>query len=100
MTWEVTLRLEARQDVWSAANWYESQQRELGQRFLNEILVARSKVAEQPLIYSIIHKNIRRIIVKRFPFAIYYIIKGQSVIIIAVLHMRRNPEIWKKRSLG
>lgn len=97
MIWEVRLRDEADQDIWKAANWYENQRQGLSHDFLDEILVTLDVLTQQALAYPILHEKTRRVIVKRFPFGIYYIVKGQTAIIVAVVHMSRNPEVWKQR---
>jgi hypothetical protein len=67
----VRLREEADDDLAVAASWYEQQRTGLGHEFLDEALSAFQLIAEQPLLYPIMHRNTRRALMPRFPFGIY-----------------------------
>jgi plasmid stabilization system protein ParE len=97
MTWRVIHTSKAERDIGSAASWYENQKHHLGHEFLDEILAVEDSLSQHPSIYPVMHKDIRRVATKRFPYAVYFVTKKRTVIIIAVLHMRRDPNIWKKR---
>jgi plasmid stabilization system protein ParE len=97
MTWEVRLRDEADRDIREAAEWYENQRQGLGHSFLDEILATLDVLAQQALAYPILHEKTRRVIVKKFPFGIYDTVRGQTAIIVAAVHMSRNPKVWKER---
>ncbi len=98
MIWQVSHTSKADRDIWSAATWYENQKQRLSQEFLDEILAVEDNLSLHPLIYPILHKDVRRVAAKRFPHAVYFVIREHKVIIIAVLHVHRNPDIWKKRT--
>lgn len=95
MTLEVRLRPDAEQDLSDAATWYEEQQAGLGHQFLDEVLIALSSVAEAPLMYPLIHRNARRVLIHRFPFGVYYRIENSIAVVIAVMHGSRDPRRWK-----
>ena len=98
MTLEIRLRPEAERDLLDAANWYEEQQNSLGQQFLDKALAGFSAIAEKPFLYPIVHRNIRRSLMHRFPFGIYYKIEGEVVIVFAIIHGSRDPQNWKMRT--
>lgn len=97
MTFEVRLRPEAEQDLAEAATWYEGRRPGLGHDFLDEVVTTLSNIAETPLRYPNLHRDIRRVLIHRFPFGIYYRIFTDAVVVIAVLHGSRNPRYWKGR---
>lgn len=97
MTLEVRLRPEAEQDLTDAAAWYERQLPGLGHRFLDEVLVALSSIAEAPLIYPIVHRNTRRMLIHRFPFGVYYRVEDATIVVLAVMHGSRDPRRWQSR---
>ncbi len=97
MTVEVRLRPEAEQDLADAAQWYEEQQRGLGQEFLDEALAAFSAIAERPLASTAVYKALRRALLHRFPFGVFYLVDGDEAVVIAVLHGSRHPRRWKSR---
>jgi len=94
----VTLRLEAQDDLESAAHWYEARRRGLGGRFLDEVLHTIGLIAENPRRYVRIHGDIRRAVIHRFPFGLFYLIEGDAVIVIAVMHGSRDPARWQERA--
>ncbi|MCB1949933.1 MAG: hypothetical protein KDF62_13215, partial [Nitrosomonas sp.] len=55
------------------------------------------KIEETPQQYRKIYKNIRRALCKRFPYAVYLIKANQDIVVIGVLHHRRNPLVWLAR---
>ena len=97
MTLPVYLRAEAEGDVTEAASWYESRSRGLGHEFLDEIAQALSKIADRPLSYVKVHKSIRRALIRRFPFGVYYLNETTRIVVIAVMHGSRDPAQWKVR---
>jgi toxin ParE1/3/4 len=55
------------------------------------------RISENPLIYPDVHRGVRRALVRRFPYAVFYRLRGEGVQVIAVLHQARNPPSWKRR---
>jgi plasmid stabilization system protein ParE len=98
MTRAVRLREEADQDVVAAASWYEQQRQGLGHEFLDEMLATFRIVAEQPLSFPTVHRGVRRALMTRFPFGIYFRLEqSQVVVVLAVLHGSRDPHRWQSR---
>jgi len=77
-------------------NWYENQQTNLGDRFLQAIDECVTKILATPTAASIRYDNIRCKLLKRFPYLLHYSFdeKGQVVIIYRVYHTGRQP-LWK-----
>ena len=98
MTFEVRIRPEAEQDISEAASWYEQQQSGLGQEFLDEALAVCMRLAEAPLAYELIHRCARRALLRRFPFAVFYIFEEDVVLVVGVLHGSRHPRNWMRRA--
>lgn len=94
----IIIRPEAEADINDAYKWYELQRKGLGENFLLCIEEALARVSRKPSIYSLVHKDVRRILIHRFPFGIFFIEAEDKVLVIAVLHARRNPKAWKKRT--
>ena len=94
----VYLRPEAWGDINDAADWYERQRPGLGSEFLDEVLIAFSRIEETPLFYPSVRKNARRTLIRRFPFGIYYIVEGDDILVLAVMHGRRDPAKWRVRT--
>lgn len=98
MTLSVRLREEADWDLADAASWYEEQRVGLGHQFLDEALSSIRLISEQPHVYPIIYRNMRRALMTRFPFGIYFVIEDANIIVLAVLHGSRHPRRWQSRT--
>ena len=88
---------EAETEMLEAAKFYESQASGLGIDYISEVEHAVRAILESPTTWPIIEGELRRRLVRRFPFGILYRIEPDAIIIIAVSHLRRKPGYWKKR---
>ena len=68
---KVTPRPEAEADLGDAAGWYEARREGLGSRFLDEVRQVIDLIAENPDRYPRVHGEIRRALIRRFPFALF-----------------------------
>jgi hypothetical protein len=59
--------------------------------------VATEPLRRSPLLYPIVESEARRVLLRRFPYAVIYEIHGHDVVILACLHFSRNPEEWERR---
>ena len=80
-----------------AIQWYEEQSRGLGGEYLRAVEIGIASAGRHPLLYVKVYKSVRRVILRRFPFALFFVIKDDSVIILACLHGRRQPDRFKSR---
>ena len=89
----------AKEDIREAALWYEEKQTGLGKRFTQQVREKVSFIKENPKACNVRYDNVRTAILNAFPFMLHYVIdeNNKTVIISAVLHTSRNPELWKKR---
>ncbi len=82
----------AKDDVEIAFSWYENQKRGLGHDFLNSIEASITNISNFPKLYNNCYKNFRRSLTKRFPFAIFYTIEENEIIIHSVFDNRQDPK--------
>ncbi len=80
-----------------AALWYEQRRSGLGDEFLQAVEATRKSVEQNPQLYPVIHRNIRRALLKRFPYGIYYVIRKDMIAVLAIHHQSRDPARWKRR---
>ncbi|HEX3247797.1 MAG TPA: type II toxin-antitoxin system RelE/ParE family toxin [Pyrinomonadaceae bacterium] len=90
------VRPEAQINIREIAVWYEQRETGLGHRFMAEIRQALESISRTPLRFPIIENGVRRLLLRRFPYAIYFLWEDESAIVIAVLHQHRDPEMWKR----
>ena len=94
---QVRFRTEAASDLESAAAWYGQQREGLGREFLTDVARALDLVAERPDAFPLVAHQVRRTLVHRFPYAVYYRVEDAFIDVIACLHTRRSPSIWRSR---
>jgi len=98
MSLQITFRRAARAEFIEAAAWYEKQRPNLGAEFVAEVERCVALAAEQPQLYAVVENNVRRVTARRFPFSIYFRAEARRIVVLAVFHGRRDPEIWKDRA--
>ena len=59
---------------------------------------ATKRVQTEPHVHPRVQGEIRRLLVKRFPYSILYREESERVVVIALFHAKRDPTIWKKRA--
>ena len=85
-----------------SALWYEDQQSGLADEFYAELKSGLDRISENPMRmplleqYSGVH-NVRRSLLKRFPYAIIFMITDSEVVVLAVAHTHRRPLYWLSR---
>lgn len=88
---EVIFKQRALRDIKEAINWYHHQSVGLGYEFLNCVEDATDKIKDSPELYPVVYKNLQRILLKRFPFSIFYLYEENKIYIISVFDNRQNP---------
>lgn len=91
MSFSVQVRRAAELDVAEAQLWYEAQRSGLGAEFHSEVSQIIDRLGETALIYQVVYRDIRRAIVHRFPYLIWYRVLGEVVIVLACTHGRQDP---------
>lgn len=95
--YRLRIRPEAREEVRAAAAWYEGQRPGLGREFLRVFRAATDPLRANPFAYQAVAEDARRVLLGRFPFAVFYAVHSPEVVILACLHQARDPEEWERR---
>lgn len=90
MIWHVRVRPEAELDLLFAAGWYDAHRPGLGAEFIAEMSVLLASLASNAQLYGEVFDGVRRVIGRRFPYAVTYLIREDEVVVLSVLHMRRH----------
>jgi len=89
---------QAEAEMIEAAAYYESQQRDLGKRFLASVRNAIDNIVINPHLYPVVHLDVRRCLTRTFPFGVLFRILADQIIIVAVMHLHRHLNYWKSRT--
>ena len=87
----------ARLEFIEAVDYYNDQKEGLGLEFSNEIRATIERIIQYPKAWTLISKRTRRCRTNRFPYAIIYQIRDKTILVVAVMHLHRDPQSWKTR---
>lgn len=81
----------ALQDLEMGVAWYEKQQKGLGLEFLGSLESSLKNIHEHPQMHPVIHRTLRRCLLKRFPFSVFYTFSADDIVIHAIFDNRQDP---------
>jgi len=70
----------------------------LGLNLLQNFARLYERIVDHPFGYQDIRSGIRRALTRRFPYAVYFSVEGETIVIVAVLSTARDPAAWQRRS--
>ena len=88
----------ASDDIEAASRWYERERSGYGAVFLDELWRVLELLVRTPEIGPTAHLDLRRIILRRFPYSIYYRVTGSVIQVRACLHLRQHPYVARRRA--
>jgi len=88
---------EALAELERAKVWYDVQRPGLGESFFQEITTVISRIREAPNTWPEYERGTRRFLLHRFPFAVIYSQRSNSLLVVAVMHLKRRPGYWQSR---
>ena len=94
---KVRFHPEADTEMVEASVYYESQQLDLGKRFLSSVQDGINKIQINPRLYPIVESDVRRCLTRTFPFGILFRLISDQIVIMAIMHLHRDPNYWKER---
>jgi plasmid stabilization system protein ParE len=97
MTRAFIVRARAERDIQAAYDWYESQRPGLGEEYLGYVRRTLEIVRNHPESFPVLYNNVRRAVVSKFPYAVFYVAERTRTAVLAVLHTSRDPRIWPRR---
>ncbi len=95
---QILYRLEAEADVAAARRWYENQKPGLGSTFQLALRRAEELLKRHPAAFPIAHLDYRRLVLRQFPYTVYYrAMDADRLEIVAVLHQRQDEGMLDAR---
>jgi plasmid stabilization system protein ParE len=98
MSPSVVFRPIAKAEFEDAISWYESKREGLGQEFRLAVNSQIERIIDSPAQFARVRKHIRRALLHRFPYSIYFIPNETQVVILAIFHTRRAPQHFENRT--
>ena len=90
----------ARAEFREAVAFYNDRKAGLGFQFADQVRSTIDLIKEFPEAWSLISKRTRRCRLNRFPYAVIYQVREETILIIAVMHLHREPNSWRDRISG
>lgn len=97
MRYELVVRPEAELDILEAHNWYENEEGGLGNDFLSATKEAIDRAVKSPLSFQTVLGISRRVVLKRFPYSLFFTVIDNVITLTACVHHKRHPRTWKSR---
>lgn len=97
MAFRLKFSSRALREIGEAQEWYELQSSGLGEEFIAAIELQLKRLEQAPLLYAEVIPNVRRALLPRFPYGLFYVVRGDLIHILAVLHDARNPIYWPQK---
>ena len=94
---EVKFLAAAQAELVEAAAYYEAQKEGLGSQFTEEVKRAIQRIFEYPEAWAPISRRTRRCRTNRFPYGVIYQVRGDLLLIVAIMHLHREPRSWRAR---
>ncbi len=91
---------EAEKEFNAAIDYYESVEPGLGYDFALEVYSAIERSVDFPRAWAVLEDDVRRSLVRRFPYGIVYSEEKNGIFVLAVMNLHRKPGYWKRRSRG
>jgi len=94
----VTFLSVAQKEIFDSVAYYEQRDTGLGVKFMEEIEETVDLILQFPESGKLLNAYARRVLLNRFPFGIVYRVRNNKIIILAVMHLKREPNYWVRRS--
>ncbi len=83
---------EVEDDAFAAYVWYEAKSTGLGEDLLRMFYAKAGEISRNPLLFTRVHKEFRRCLLRRFPYAIYFTVTDGTILILGLFHCARDPQ--------
>lgn len=93
MTYQLSLLSEVEEDALVGYRWYEERSSGLGDQFLEDLYADIGGISLNPGLYGVVHRRIRRRLLRRFPYAIYFSLEEDQILVLGVFHCARDPQV-------
>jgi plasmid stabilization system protein ParE len=88
----------ARWELIEAQDWYEGEAPGLGRHFCAALDALTGRMTANPRQFPVVFKDVRRALLRRFPYSLFFVIEGETLLVIACFHASRDPTQWQNRT--
>jgi plasmid stabilization system protein ParE len=95
MSFELIVQPSAKHDIVDADAYYAQYGK--ADAFIAALDRVFTQIAERPLMYPIVYEDVRRALMRRFPYSVFFIVERARAVVLAVHHQRRDPASRPRR---
>ncbi len=92
------IRRLAQAEVAEAFEWYRERSVAAACEFLAEVERAIEGIQDDPMRFPVVHGRVRRVLLRRFPYAVYFKVYEHTVSVLGVIHGNRHQDTWRGRA--
>lgn len=89
---------EAESDYFDALGWYDAREHRLAAEFRRSVDTCISAIQANPEAFPKVHARLRRALLRRFPYGLFYLAEEKEIVVLACFHAARDPKAWRRRS--
>ncbi len=97
MAFEIIVKPQTWYDLIQAMIWYDSKRENLGREFFNDFEITIDRIKVNPNAFREIFPEVRRVLIKRFPYKVFYTVSENTIYIIGVMHAKRSSVFVRDR---
>ena len=94
---KLLIRPEAEKDLSASFRWYEERSAGLGHEFLQCVDSVLKRIMDRPQQFPVVHRLTFRALTRRFPYAVFFLVEDEVIVILAILHQGSDASKWKSR---
>ncbi len=88
----------ARSDITFAVDWYNQKSSPIAEDFKVNLDRTMYRISEHPERYRVVHRDMRRALLSKFPFGVFFRVLPEIIQVVGVLHTSQDPALWRRRS--
>ena len=97
MSLSVVFRRIAKREFDDAISWYQDRLEGLGREFSVAVEQQLGRIALSPNQFACVIGDVRRAVLRRFPYSIYFMVEDERIVVLAIFHARRAPSQLEDR---
>jgi toxin ParE1/3/4 len=87
----------AERELVDAAAYYDNSRPGLGRSFIDDVEHAIAQIEQYPESGYLLNRAVRRVLLRRFPYAVMYSASPDNLRILAIANLKRRPFYWQRR---
>ena len=93
--YRLLFRPDAHADALSARDWYREKSVAIADRFAEDLAGSIASIADNPAKHAVVYRGVRRAMTSHFPYAVYFLVEGDRITILRIVHQAHDPRQWK-----